>query len=558
MSVNTRFRISLATGTMATIAAMTGVVHAQQGQPDRFFSDKVGEAEAEGEKPQETLLQGSVTSSTFFYRETGSAAADGVIAENSSPADRLYTDLRGQIDAKHISGSNWDVRLDSRVRLANSCDLRSGDNAALYGDCQTQTGLYGDNEYDLRELYVKRTGESFDIQVGRQYVLELAAVKIDGVRAQYQTSEKLSFLGFAGLYPARGSRSIDEDYPKQTIGMVEGDRVIPVAGGVGTAYRYQRLYGAVGAVGIVPMSEEMTGSNEKLRIFLTSNGYWRQSRKLDLYHFAVFDLQGSGGTGLTNLSLGGSYRPSSSLRVSAAINHVDTETLNVIAQNRLETPGMNVGLIQNNVAVSRIASTSVRVGVSASLRDERFEVSVSGRVRRRPDIVLTPTAGGDNIVLDSSQATEIMLSAVDRRSFKDFRFGASVLQVLGIELPGLGKDIFQHSESTYIRLYGSREFRRGLGLYEFDLSYLASKDNNSGEGCLNGSGSALIPACYGSTKVGTIGLGGTAFYRIKTDWMLMGTASLARQGFSTSQNNMTTSQPANLLLSAFARVAYRF
>lgn len=526
------------------------VAHAQEEINDRFFSDKIGEAEAEGEEPEETLFQGSLTASTFVYRESGGPGDDG-ITDNASPISRLFTDVRAQIDAKHISGGSWDLRLDSRVRLSNACDLVSGNNLALFGPCRTQSGLYGDNEYDVREAYIQKTGQSFDLRLGRQYVLELAATKIDGLRFDYQSGQRLSFVGFAGLYPARGSRSLSDDYPAQVLGGVEGNkRIMPVAGGFGAAYRFQSAYGSVGGVGILPMAEETLGANEALRVFATSNGYWRQSKKLDFYHFAVLDLQGSGGTGLTNLSVGANYRPSGTLRVNAAFNRVDTETLNVIAQNRLEEPGVaNAGVIQNNINVTRIASDSVRLGVTAAFRQQRFEVSASGQLRQRPEVAITAPDGMTAMTFEASQAAEVLLSVVDRRSYKNFRLGASVLRIFGV-----GGETYARSQSTLLRVHGSREFSGGKGQYELDVSYLASNDTSTA-GCAN---RAIDPLnCFGATSVGTIGVGGMAHYRLKSNWLGVASVSAARQGFSTNEIDGPVSQ-ANLLLSAFLRIAYRF
>ena len=535
------------------VAAPAVTVHAQDGQPDRFFSDKVTEAEAEGEAPSETVFQGSLTSSTFFYTESGDTITDAAgvpLTNNASPASRLYTDLRAQVDARYLGGSSWNARADARARLSTDCTFNSLGTGPT--DCRNQSGLYGDNEYDVRELYIRRAGESFDVQLGRQYVLELAATKIDGLRLQYQTSEKLAFLGFAGLYPARGSRSLTEDYPTQTLaGGVMGDRVLPVAGGFGASYRLRNMYGSVGGVGILPMAKQVNlggiVGDEPLRLFATSNGYWRQSSTLDFYHFAILDVTGSNGTSLTNLSAGINYRPSQTMRISASINHVDTETLNVIAQNRLEDAGANLTPVQNNVEVLRIASQSARVGVSSSFREQRFEVSVAGQLRRRPDITLNNAAAP--VTINSARAGEIMLSVLDRRSVANFRLGASLLSIFS-----LGGTTYANNQSALLRLHGSHEFKQGLGEYEAEVNYLFGKDTDANVNVL----CAAANTCFGTSNVGTLSVGGSVYYRFSLDWLAMANASVARQAFSTLQAGANVAQPANLLVSGFLRIAYRF
>lgn len=545
--------------------AIAADAHGQEesSQPDRFFADKV--SDGDGDEPGEAVLQGSLTSTTFAYRESGGVVVVNnmnnmtVIAENASPVSRLYTDMRAQLDAKRLAGS-WDVRLDSRVRLSNSCTLKSDPDEVkeeLIGTCRTQSGLYGDNEYDVREFYIQRSGEALDVKVGRQYVLELAATKIDGVKVDYVNSENVTLLGFAGLYPARGSRSIDEDYPTLDLGEdMPGSRVMPIAGGVGASYRYAELYGSIGGVGILPRADEIDprgggAISEATRFFVTSNGYWRQSRKLDLYHFAVVDLQGAGGTGLTNLSVGVNFRPSTNLRVNAAVNRVDTETLNVTAQNRLEETNVQSNVIQNNIEVTRIASESFRAGVSGAFKQQRFEVSASGQLRRRPSIQIQAGNLNQSTTFGAAQSGEIMLSVIDRRSYKDFRLGGSVLRILSVG----NKETFRRSTSTMVRLHGSKDFSSGKGQYEIDVTYLAGKDD-SAVNCMAGNVGLL--GCFGNTKVGTLGVGGTTYYRFSSDWFAMGSLSAARQAFTTQEGGLETSQIPNTLLSGFIRVAYRF
>ena len=568
MSMNRiEFSLSLAFF-LALSAAVTATAHGQEeeaAQPDRFFSDKVSDAAAEGEEPEETLLQGSLTSSTFAYRESGGIASGAMIvnADNASPVSRFYTDVRAQIDAMHIGGGSWDLRIDSRARLTRSCELNPLLNGRddLLGPCRIQSGLYGENEYDVRELYLQRRGDKMDFKLGRQYVLELAATKIDGIKVDYASSDNVTLLGFAGLYPARGSRSINEDYPAIDLGNgMLGSRIMPVAGGVGASYRYGELYGSVGGVGILPRADEIDPRGgvaplpEATRFFVTSNGYWRQSRKLDVYHFAVVDLQGAGGTGLTNLSVGVNFKPSTDLRVNAAVNRVDTETLNVNAQNRLEDTDVNSNIIQNNIEVTRIASEAFRLGVSGAFKQQRFEVSVSGQLRQRPDIQIQAGNPNQSTVFGAARSGEVMLSVIDRKSWNDFRLGASVLRILSI-----GNETFRRSISTLGRLHATKDFGSGKGQYELDVSYLNGRDT-SGVNCtvaiVNQGVDPL--GCFGNTKVSTIGLGGTTYYRFSRDWFGMASLSAARQAFTTREAGLAISQTPNTLLSGFLRLAYRF
>ncbi|HTM22140.1 MAG TPA: hypothetical protein VL172_16585, partial [Kofleriaceae bacterium] len=82
------------------IAVLLAAGSARADQPDRFFADKVEvDAAAKAKKKKrKQVTQGSLTSTSFVYRETApiaqplSTGAEGV--ENAAPITRLFTDLR--------------------------------------------------------------------------------------------------------------------------------------------------------------------------------------------------------------------------------------------------------------------------------------------------------------------------------------------------------------------------------------------------------------------------------------------------------------------------------
>lgn len=569
MSLNLlRFVVSAG---LVTIAPAQVWAQSEGEGADRFFAEK---AEDDAAEEDSTLVQGALTSTTFVYRENGPIADNlvgGVVGvENASEFDRIFTDLRARLDARHIKGSSWDFRADARVRVAPTAQVDS--NRVEKVDIPLQTGVFGDNEYQLRELFVRKFGATIDYSVGRQFVPELAATKIDGVRLDYSASDNWTYLGFAGLYPDRASRSVLDDYPKAAptaVGGPEGSRILPLTAGGGGAYRYQRFFGSVGAVGVLPMADErLEGAPraEQPRIFVTANGYYRRSTELDFYHFAVVDIYGSNvsdreeleGTlasiPLTNLSLGVNYKPNPALRLSAAINRVDTETLNVIAQTRLEDPAPAAGILQNNIAVQRISQQSARVGVSGAFKQSRFEVSVNGTVRNRPEIRL-PQDMDMELVIPAAQAFEVTFQAVDRRSIRGHRIGGSFTRV-----QGFGGTNFYRTDANVARLGASKQFADGEGEYEIDLGYVASVDDGTGAACNVNMGP--FQTCFGNSTVNTFSAGGLVHYRARANWLVLVGASAASQGITiidaTAGDPVEVAQPRILILTGHLRVSYRF
>jgi hypothetical protein len=555
-------------GAAALVAALAAPAAAQDepGEGRFFFVGKESKSER-----QSTTYDGSLTSTTFYYREFGSSAPAPIIdtaqPASASPVDRLFTDVRAQLDAKHMSGSKVDFHGDLRARkdFSTHTTRSNPDDTFDPGAVPAQGGTFGGDEYELRELYVRRDGAQFDITLGRHFVLELAATKIDGLQVQRELNPQWRSITFLGLYPSRISRDIREDYPTDpdidpdTEGAQPGERVMPVAGGQGAAYRLERVYGAFGVVGIAPLAEdESTGTIEKTRVFAHSNGYWRPTAQVDLFHYAIVDALGAAGAGLTNLTLGLNYQPKPTVHTYLQVSRIDTETLNVHAQTKLEDPDPNrpVTVVQNNIEVQRIAQDQARVGISVGFKN-RFEVSTSGALRRRPELTVSEgdmADPDDDIVFPAAQGVDITLSAVDRRSFKDMRIGLSATRSFSV-----GNVNLYRSKTLILRADASREVAKGKGEVEGSFTVIDSRDDNRGTPCTIGT---AIEDCYGSSNVQSFTASGLAFYRFKPAWFVVGSVSLGRQLMGSTGGIMGDStfqaQPAVTIANLFLRLAYRF
>jgi hypothetical protein len=515
-------------------------------EKDRFFVDKVDTEETE----DKTLIQGSIASSSFFYKETGGNYPNLMAGADSGPL-RAFSELRLQTDFRHIKASRWDARIDARARGAVS---PGNPTPGITPDNHIQSGLFGKNEYELRELWFVHSGARSDVFVGRQFIPDLGGIKIDGLRVDYAKSAKLTLISFAGLYPVRGSRSITTDYVplKNPTGMgLEPAGRFVGTGGFGAAYRTVSSYGAIGGVTMIPL-----GGKETARVYATSQGYLRSGSKLDFYHFALVDLVGSAATAstshvqLTNLSAGVNVKPSQRLRLTGSFNRVDTETLNVQAGAFLDTvdPGATGGkIVQNDGQIVRLATDSVRAGVSAGLGHlQRFEISTALSVRRRPQLTLYSPDGTINATLPAAQSVEVWASFVDRHSIKDTRVGIDGSQSFSI-----GDVAYQRSEVFLGRLFLLRDFANGKGEWEGEASYSKVRDSTIGQN-LN---CTMLSDCFGTSNNSTMAVGGQMFYRLKPDWFGIGTLHIIR---ITNKRSDGLVDPAVMGLTAFIRIAKRF
>jgi len=556
-------RQSIFAATLVLVLA-PGYVQAQGAdiQPqDRFFANKVRE-----ERDTSSLVQVRLISSTFALQEIGDSVFNQTqeVADNASPVTRLYTELRAQLDAVTGGADGWKVRADARGRFNLPCTFQTKtDNPNVIGthpelgQCRTQSGTFGANEYDVRELYAQRSGDAVDIRGGRLYVAEAAATKIDGVRAQYALDGNWSLIGFGGLAPSRISRSLVEDY--------DGG-VLPIALGAAGAYRYGGYFGSVGAAGIVPISTQNADAAIQPRTFVTSNGYWRPSALLDVYHFVSVDVSGPSTEELsdlfTNVSLGLNVKPTDDLRVTAALHHFSTDALQEFALERLEQQNPNQGVIQNNVEVLRTTAQSARLGVSMALMEKRFEVSTSFALRHRLPETVCPS---DNLSCDPTMGEssldawsgEAMVGVVDRESIGGLRLGASLINMFGLYTLGIGDESYGRSNFLVARLDASRELMDGQMQVDADVAYQHAEDIGASS-CANGIDTTLI--CYGGTFVNTISGGGTLFYRFSPDWFGLLTGNVALQPFQPDARAENPDQGPfnNTLLTMFLRVAYRF
>lgn len=525
---------------------------ANEFEKDRFFVDKVDTEATENA----TLIQGSLSSSSFFYGETGGNYPVMTAGENTGPR-RLFTELRLQTDFRHIKASRWDARIDVRGRFVP----QPADDVSMGAVIDTppnriQAGLLGENELDVREMWLIRSGKRSDVFIGRQFVPDLGGVKFDGLRIDYAKSAKVTLIGFGGLMPVRGSRSVTTDYAQLQNEQGKSAGRFVATGGFGGAYRTVNSYGALGAVVQAPLKEETP------RLFVTTNGYLRNGAKLDVFHYILVDVLGTAASEstsriqLTNLSGGLNFKPNPRLRLTGAFHRVDTETLAVHAGAYLNDPdvtGAGGTVVQSDTYVARIATNTARAGVSAGLgKQQRFEVSTAISYRFRPEFALrSPDPNTPTIVeLPGASSVEVWGSFVDRRSIKGTRIGIEASRAFKV-----GTQAYQRSILLTGRLFVLREIAGGRGEWEAEASFSNVADSILAMGNI-GCANPLQPVdCFGTSSNNLYQIGGQVFYRLKRDWFGIATLHLLRM---TNVRSDKLEDPAVMGVTGFVRIAKRF
>lgn len=483
-----------------------------------------------------TDLDLRLTLSSFLYRESGDdapALADGgAPVETASPVKRSFGDLR-------IELTDDGLALDARIRQTASERF--------------QSGATGGGEYELRTLAYRRGSERTRVTIGRQYIDSVGATKIDGVAAQRRLGASLDATLFAGAFPALGSRSLDTDYARirQPDGS-EGKHLVPVAGGIGLTYGTASYHGDLGAAAVyVPQAVPDATAEEASRVFTTASGYWRLGSAAEVYHFALLDVAGQAGVALTNGSVGATAHAGAAVQLSASINHVSTDALQIATRNQLADPDpAAVGIIENNVALIRVSQDAARAGASLALAHQRFEISVTGGVRRRPAVDVELADGSGSVAFPEARAVDATFGVLDRRSF-----GGSRVSVTGNLGTPLGTTALGATHSTSVRLAISRTVAHERGQVDLDITGARFRSTNAMGACTT---SLDVFACYGASKTSAAEVGALASWRIGREWLLLADVRAGYRKTTSSTVDGMVAAPAVFGLTTFVRAQWRY
>lgn len=472
-----------------------------------------------------------LTLSSFLYRETGPRAPalvdQGAELQNASPVRRAFGELRLELTADRLE-------LDARARQT--------------GAQRYQSGASGAGEYEVRTLAYRLGSARTSLTVGRQLIDAAGATKIDGVALRRQLTERVALTAFAGAYPALGSRSLDTDYvavrkPDGT----QSARLFPITGGVGLSRSGPSLHGDLGVVGVYVAQD--TGASERSRAFATSSGYWRPGERVDVYQLTQIEVAGAE-VALTNGSLGLDLLPLPAVRVSAGVHHVSTLLFHLTTRDRLADPDpSSMGFVQNRL-LTRLSQDAARASVSLALSRQRFEVSLSSGVRRRPAVTVDLADGSGSFRFPETRSADVTASLLDRRSVAGLRLSLSATATLPV-----GEAAGNRARGTAVRLAASRTFAKEQGLVELDLLGERLRDGQSEAACR----SSLDPlVCYGQSSTTAVVAGALASWRASREWLLVADAHAGYQDVESSAATSAIDWPRVFSIATFLRLQWRY
>ncbi|MGZ3426076.1 MAG: hypothetical protein ACXVCV_05465 [Polyangia bacterium] len=413
-------------------------------------------------------------------------------AQVASPFDLGYGDLRAVIDGRRLPGS-FDLHLDGRVRMSGNF---STDSATSGANQIVARGYLGGREYEVRQAFVRRRGETVDFALGRMVVGEADALKLDGVRLWWRMAKHWDASIYAGAYPDPYSRSLTSDYPG-----------FAFAGGVDTTYTYDKIWGALSVTSSYlggkddggPLTGPGIPKTETPRTWITWTDYIRLVSWLDLFTDVVLDATGAAGAQLTRLDALATIRAGKHLTLHAGYDHLSAFAIEMFL-TRLLTDRVNhvAGTVENNLIVQRTARDEVRGDFDLSFA--KVSIFADGRFRRRALVTLSDDPsyqGANGQMIAPGLAYDVTFGIRDRGSLAGIRAGLW---------------------STYLSDYRSRSVLVGVDLgrgflddrLNFDLSFIyagtndTSANNPATTPCNTGtaSGTASLASvnqgCYGT------------------------------------------------------------
>lgn len=439
-------------------------------------------------------------SSLLYTESEDKSGADA----NASNTTLFYGDLRATLEGRRLGGG-FEFKGDFRLRLAGNFD----DGAALVGSPQLTARGYGDGrEYDLREAWVGRRGEAWDLGVGRLIVRESDALTVDGARLWWRFHPAWHASIYGGFYPNPYARSLPDAYTSSPALAFGGD----------VAWSYPRIWGAASITGTWlggaddggPIDPKMpaapAGRTEAARVYLTSTNYLRAADWLDLYHDLVVDVAGAAGAQLTRADVGVQLT-AGHLRLAAGYGHLSSLAVEMYLVRLLnDRRNFLPDTIQNNLIVQRTAREEGRL--RADVRLAKLDLYGEGRVRRR---ALLGAAEDPNFAgAGSDLAWDLTVGARDDGDLAGLRLGAAFTEITDFR-----------AETQLVSLDAGRDL---LGeRLSIDLAFLWEKNRDAAldAAALCPSPATLATACFGRRDGQLYELGGTFAYRPDAHWFLL-------------------------------------
>jgi hypothetical protein len=294
----------------------------------------------------------------------------------------------------------------------------------------------------------------------------------------------------------------------------------------------------------------MATSEERSRVLVAASGLYRAGTRAELYHFALADVGGARAA-LANGSLGATLHVLADVQLTGSVHHTSTDVLQVAARNMLEDPDpAAIGIVQNNIAVLHVAQDAARAGASVALAQRRFELSVSGGVRRRPEVAVALADGTGLVAFPEQRSADATLSLLDRRSVGGARLAVAgtLTRPLDSGSPGIAR-------GTALRASASRGFSHDRAQVELDAMVGRFRTIGDRGACTD----SLDPlGCYSASTTTLAQAGVLLTWRASREWLVLADVHVGHRRTDSTTLAGELAWPAVYTAAGYVRVQWRF
>jgi hypothetical protein len=415
------------------------------------------------------VISGKASLTGMYYAEQERLPAGEAQPTLASPWQLAMGDLRLLFAGLGLAREHLDLRLDLRLRGTGTFDFEEKFQPGYAAGPATQVsarGYLGGPEYDLREAsFTLWFARPIGLQLGRMFVTEADALKVDAVRIRVRLGRNFEGSLFGGGHPNPSSRSLASDYsppcgsgvadPSGTAPCVTPGPQLAVAAGATARYQYPWIWGHAGVVGAYfdaaaagPVRRMASAQVSNLapdtpgraapRVYLAWTNHLSPHRRLDLFTELVLDLFGPRDLELrlTRALVAGHLRLLRDDRLGLRLAYAYMSSLAIemylarMLYNRLPngTTLGGQGVVENNLTVLRTGRHEVRL--DADLRTHRrLTLFLTGRLRQRhlldgdtsPAVYLNRFAYNPDAPVNTSLAGDATAGVRDGGSYRTLR-----------------------------------------------------------------------------------------------------------------------------------------
>jgi hypothetical protein len=192
----------------------------------------------------------------------------------------------------------------------------------------------------------------------------------------------------------------------------------------------------------------------------------------------------------------------------------------------------------------------VRAAASVALADQRFELSASGGLHRRPEVDIALADGSGAVAFPEAKSADASFAILDRHSLGGLR-----AQLSGSLTFPVGNGGANRARGSLARMSVSRTVSQQRGQIEADVMAERFRDVDSSTGmCIT---SLDVFACYGTSTTIAAQAGALGSWRIGREWLVIADLHAGYRDVRSTSIAGPLSWPKVYSITSFIRLQWR-